>query len=49
MIFVFKNRSYLGKFEAEFQKALACEAGAQGVLFEGQKSCDTVPLRYCIF
>jgi hypothetical protein len=29
-IFAFKNQ-YLGEFEAEFQKALACEAGAQGV------------------
>jgi hypothetical protein len=54
MIFAFENRSYLGKFEAEFKKALACESGAQGVLFdekktESQKSRDTVPLRYCIF
>jgi hypothetical protein len=28
MIFAFENRSYLGKFEAEFRKALACESGA---------------------
>jgi hypothetical protein len=38
MIFAFENRSYLGEFEAEFQKALACEAGAQGVLFDQKKS-----------
>jgi hypothetical protein len=34
----FENRSYLGEFEAEFQMALACEAGAQGVLFYTKKS-----------
>jgi hypothetical protein len=48
-IFAFENRSYLGEFEAEFKKALARELGAQWVLFEekteGQKSCDTVPLK----
>jgi hypothetical protein len=48
-IFAFENRSYLGKFEAEFKKALARESGAQGVLYdgkktEGRKSRDTVPL-----
>jgi hypothetical protein len=52
-IFALENRSYLGEFEAEFKKALACESGAQGVLCDvktmGQKSHDTVPLRYCIF
>jgi hypothetical protein len=32
--FAFKNRSYLGEFEAELKKALACESGAQGVLFD---------------
>jgi hypothetical protein len=46
--FCFRNRSYLGEFEAEFKKALARESGAQGVLFdektEGRKSRDTVPL-----
>jgi hypothetical protein len=31
-------RSYLGEFKAEFKKALACESGAQGVLFDGEKS-----------
>jgi hypothetical protein len=30
-IFPFENRSYLGEFEAEFKKALACESGAEGV------------------
>jgi hypothetical protein len=44
-IFAFENRLYLGKFEAEFKKALARESGAQGVLFdektEGRKSRDT--------
>jgi hypothetical protein len=34
MIFAFENPSYLGKFEAEFKKALAHESGAQGVLFD---------------
>jgi hypothetical protein len=47
--FALENRSYLGEFEAEFKKALACESGPQGVLFdektEGRKSLDTVPLR----
>jgi hypothetical protein len=47
-IFAFKNRSYLGEFEAEFKKALARESEAQGVLFdektEGRKSRGTVPL-----
>jgi hypothetical protein len=33
-IFAFENRSYLGKFEAEFKKALARESGAQEVLFD---------------
>jgi hypothetical protein len=33
-IFAFKNRSYLGEFEAEFKKALARESGAQGILFD---------------
>jgi hypothetical protein len=53
-IFAFKNRSYLGEFEAEFKKGLARESGALGVLFdeknEGRNSSDTVPLRflYCI-
>jgi hypothetical protein len=47
--FTFENRSYLGEFEAEFKKALACESGAQGVLFdekktEVQKPRNTVPL-----
>jgi hypothetical protein len=32
--FAFENRSYLGKFEAEFKKALARESGDQGVLFD---------------
>jgi hypothetical protein len=40
--FCVRNRSHLGKFEAEFKKA-------KGVLFdekktEGQKSRDTIPL-----
>jgi hypothetical protein len=35
-IFAFENRSYLGEFEAEFKKALACESGAQGLLFDKQ-------------
>jgi hypothetical protein len=47
--FAFENRSYLGEFEAEFQKALDRESGAQGVLFdektEGLKFRDTVPLK----
>jgi hypothetical protein len=34
--------------EAEFKKALACESGAQGILFDektkGRKFYDTVPL-----
>jgi hypothetical protein len=33
-MFVLENQSYLGEFESEFKKALACESGAQGVLFE---------------
>jgi hypothetical protein len=33
-IFAFENQSYLGEFEAEFKKALECESGAQGVLFD---------------
>jgi hypothetical protein len=33
-IFALENRSYLGEFEEEFKKALACESGAQGVLFD---------------
>jgi hypothetical protein len=46
----FKHRSYLGEFEAEFKKALACESGAQGEIKSRiAKSHDTVPLRYCIF
>jgi hypothetical protein len=50
MIFAFENRSYLGKIEAEFKKALARESGAQRVLFdekktEGRKSRDTLPLK----
>jgi hypothetical protein len=50
-IFAFKNRSYLSEFEAEFNKALARESGAQRVLFdektEGRKSHDTtgIPLK----
>jgi hypothetical protein len=51
MIFAFENRSYLGEFEAEFKKDLALESGVHGGYYlmkktEGQKSCDTVPLRY---
>jgi hypothetical protein len=38
----------LFKFKGEFKKALACESGTQGVLFdektEGRKPQDTVPL-----
>jgi hypothetical protein len=49
LIFAFENRSYLGEFEAELEKALARESGAQRILFdektEGRKSRDTVPLR----
>jgi hypothetical protein len=30
MIFAFENRSYLGKFEAEFKMAFAHESGVQG-------------------
>jgi hypothetical protein len=33
-IFVFKNRSYLGEFEAELKNALARESGGRGVLFD---------------
>jgi hypothetical protein len=33
-IFSFENRSYLGEFEAEFEKASARESGSQGVLFD---------------
>jgi hypothetical protein len=48
MIFAFKNRSYIGKFEAEFKKALAGESGAQGILFDEKnrrsKYHDTVSL-----
>jgi hypothetical protein len=48
-IFASENRSYLGEFEAKFQKALASKSGAQWVLFdkkpEGRKSRDTVPSR----
>jgi hypothetical protein len=33
-----ENQSYLGEFDAEFQKALACEAGAQGLLLDKKKS-----------
>jgi hypothetical protein len=49
-IFAFENRSYLGKFEAEFKKALARESGALGGYclmkkIEGRKSRDTVPLK----
>jgi hypothetical protein len=33
-IFAFENRAYLGKFEAEFKKALVYESGAHGVLFD---------------
>jgi hypothetical protein len=36
-IFAFENRSYLGEFEAEFNKALARESGAQGVLLFDEK------------
>jgi hypothetical protein len=35
--FAFENRSYLGKFEAEFKKALVGESGAQEVLFDEKK------------
>jgi hypothetical protein len=35
--FLRSNRSYLGEFEAEFNKALARESGAQGVLFDEKK------------
>jgi hypothetical protein len=53
-IFAFKNRSYLGEFEAGFKKALARASGAQGVLFDkqkpkGRKSRDTVPLTEVTF
>jgi hypothetical protein len=34
----FENRSYLGEFEAEFKKALAREAGGQGVLLDEKKT-----------
>jgi hypothetical protein len=48
-IFVFKNRLYLGEFEAEFKKSLASESEPQGVLLdektEGRNSRDTVPLK----
>jgi hypothetical protein len=33
-IFAFENRSYLGKFEAEFKKTSARESGGQGVLID---------------
>jgi hypothetical protein len=33
-----KNLSYLGEFESEFKKALACEWGAQGILFDEKKT-----------
>jgi hypothetical protein len=33
-IFVIENRSFLGKFEAEFKKALARESGSQWVLLD---------------
>jgi hypothetical protein len=42
MIFAFKNRSYLGEFEAEFKKALACESGAQGVLFDEKTKVENL-------
>jgi hypothetical protein len=35
--FAFKNRSYLGEFEAEFKMALALESRAQGLLFDEKK------------
>jgi hypothetical protein len=35
--FCVQNRSNLGKFGAEFKKALARESGAQGVLFDEKK------------
>jgi hypothetical protein len=37
MLFAFQNPSYLGEFKAEIKKALACESGAQGVLFDEKK------------
>jgi hypothetical protein len=42
-IFAFKNLSYLGEFEAEFKKGIK----NQGKITQGQKSCDTVPLKGC--
>jgi hypothetical protein len=36
-IFAFENRAYLGEFEAGFKKALSCESGPEGVLFDGKK------------
>jgi hypothetical protein len=35
-IFASENQSCLSEFKAEFQKALARESGAQGVLFDGK-------------
>jgi hypothetical protein len=35
--FSYENRSYLGKFEAECKKALACESVLQRVSFDEKK------------
>jgi hypothetical protein len=47
-IFASENRSYVGEFEAELKKALACESGPQGACLmkktSGRKSRDTGPL-----
>jgi hypothetical protein len=49
-IFASENRSYLGEFEAEFQKALFCDSGPREDYLmkktEGRKSRDTVPLNF---
>jgi hypothetical protein len=36
-VFAIEIRSYLGEFEAELKKDLACESGAQGILFDRKK------------
>jgi hypothetical protein len=36
------RKSYIGEFEAEFKKALACESGAKGVLFDEKTEVENL-------
>jgi hypothetical protein len=48
MIFAFEKGSYLGEFEAEFKKPRSPGGIVWWKKTEGQKSCDTVPLKITV-